>query len=115
MCNTINHVGYCTKITFRIYISVYLRLTVRRVHQLSLCLLASKEVKVSREQLVEQRGLDQGEGHLLILTALPHGHTNGEAASGLPSSVWCVQFMQFRGDEWVCLWCMCVMGEKYKF
>ena len=61
------------------------------------------------------RGLDQSAGLLLILTALPHGHANAAAATGLPSGVCCVRFIQFRGDKWVRLLCTCVKGEDINY
>lgn len=61
-----------------------------------------------------ERGLDQGAGLLLILTALPHGHANAAGASGLPSSVCCVQFIQLRGEEWKCLLCESAVAKDIK-
>lgn len=90
-------------------------LIVRHVHHLSLLLLV-REVEVSRDtkQLVEQsRGSREKlrSGH--ILTALPHGHANAAAASGLQSSVCHVWFIQFRGDGRICVLCLCC-GKKYR-
>ena len=62
-----------------------------------------------------ERGSDRGASLLLTLTALPHGYTNAAAACGLPSSVWCVQFIQFRGDKCVRRLCMCVMGKNINY
>lgn len=75
-------------------------------------------VNVSRDtkQLVRQsressEGIDQDEG----LTALPHGRANAAAASGLPCSVWCVRFIQFRVDEWICLLSTCIGGKNINY
>ncbi len=110
----------CKSLFINKYIWVFLSLSLFDISSLSACRWQKwkrAETQSSWWSRAEgaERGSDQGTGLLLILTALPHGHANAAAASGLPSSVQCAQFMQFSGDEWVRLLCMCCKGKTINY